>query len=236
MRRLDELIALASVASQYGGIYATHMRSEGQAEMEALDEAIRIGREAHLPVEIFHLKVSGKIALGLDAESCGENRSGARDSGVDIAADMYPYLAGATALASCLPPWVADGGTRKLLERLRDPAMRHRESKPEMAADHPGWENLYFDSGGAPGVMISGVVNADLKKYDGKTVAKWRRAKRRIRSMRCLILFLPTKRRPERIYFIANEEDLQYGLKQRWTSIGFDANETSLDGPIYELT
>ena len=150
-----------------------------------------------------------------------------------MTADMYPYLAGATALASCLPPWVADGGTPKLLERLRDPAVRQR-IKAEMAADHPSWENLYFDSGGAPGVMISGVVNPELKKYDGKTVAEMAASEKKDALDALFDFILADKAQTGALYFIANEEDLQYGLKQRWTSIGLDANETSLDGPIFE--
>jgi len=226
------LVALASVASRYGGIYATHMRSEGQAEMEAIDEAIRIGRDAHLPVEIFHMKVSGKTRWGSMAKVVAKIEA-ARESGVDVAADMYPYLAGATALASCLPPWVADGGTAKLLERLRDPAVRQK-IKAEMAADHPSWENLYFDSGGAPGVMISGVVNPELKKYDGKTVAEMAASEKKDPLDALFDFILADKAQTGALYFIANEEDLQYGLKQRWTSIGLDANETSLDGPLFE--
>lgn len=230
--KTDELVALASVASQYGGIYATHMRSEGQAEMEAIDEAIRIGRDAHLPVEVFHMKVSGKTRWGSMPKVVAKIEA-ARESGVDVAADMYPYLAGATALASCLPPWVADGGTPKLLERLRDPAVRQR-IKAEMAADHPSWENLYFDSGGAPGVMISGVVNPELKKYDGKTVAEMAASEKKDPLDALFDFVLADKAQTGALYFIANEDDLQYGLKQRWTSIGLDANETSLDGPIFE--
>ncbi len=230
--KTDELVALASVASQYGGIYATHMRSEGETEMEAIDEAIRIGRGAHLPVEIFHMKVSGKTRWGSMPKVVAKIEA-ARESGVDVAADMYPYLAGATALASCLPPWAADGGTAKLLERLRDSAVRQR-IKAEMAADHPSWENLYFDSGGAPGVMISGVVNPELKKYDGKTVAEMAASEKKDPLDALFDFILADKAQTGALYFIANEEDLQYGLKQRWTSIGLDANETSLDGPIFE--
>jgi N-acyl-D-amino-acid deacylase len=230
--KTDELVALASVASQYGGIYATHMRSEGQAEMEAIDEAIRIGRDAHLPVEIFHMKVSGKTRWGSMPKVVTKIEA-ARESGVDVAADMYPYLAGATALASCLPPWVADGGTAKLLERLRDPAVRQK-IKAEMGADHPNWENLYFDSDGATGVMISGVVNPELKKYDGKTVAEMAASEKKDPLDALFDFILADKAQTGALYFIANEEDLQYGLKQRWTSIGLDANETSLDGPLFE--
>jgi dihydroorotase/N-acyl-D-amino-acid deacylase len=140
--KTEELIELARVAGQYGGIYASHMRSEGTSEMAAVDEAIRIGREAGLPVEIFHLKVSGKPRWGSMVKVV-EKIQAARDSGLDIRADQYPYLAGGTALASALPPWVADGGVAKLLERLKDPKIRER-IKGEMASDHKEWENLYW--------------------------------------------------------------------------------------------
>jgi N-acyl-D-amino-acid deacylase len=230
--KTDELIALAKVASQYGGIYATHMRSEGQTEMQAVDEALEIGREADLPVEIFHLKVSGKSRWGSMPKLVAKIQA-ARDSGENVAASMYPYLAGATALASSLPPWVADGGTDKLLARLHDPAVRRR-IKAEMAADHPGWENLYFDSGGASGVMISGVVNPDLKKYDGDTVAQMAAAEKKDPLDALFDFVIADNAQTGALYFIANEQDLQYGLKQRWTSIGLDAPETSLDGPIFE--
>lgn len=230
--KTDELIALAKVASQYGGIYASHMRSEGQTEMQALDEALRIGREADLPVEIFHLKVSGKSRWGSMPKVIAKIQA-ARDSGLNVAASMYPYVAGATALASCLPPWVADGGTAKLLERLHDPADRRR-IKAEMAADHPGWENLYFDSGGPSGVMISGVVDPDLKKYDGKTVAQMAAAEKKDPLDALFDFVIADNAQTGALYFIASEQDLQYGLKQPWTSIGLDANETSLDGPIFE--
>jgi dihydroorotase/N-acyl-D-amino-acid deacylase len=133
--KTEELIELAKIASQYGGIYGTHMRSEGQMEPEAIAEALRIGREANLPVEIFHLKVSGKTRWGNMPKIVGQIQA-ARDAGQDVTADMYPYIAGGTALASSLPPWVADGGMEKLLQRLREPATRLR-IKAEMAADHP---------------------------------------------------------------------------------------------------
>jgi N-acyl-D-amino-acid deacylase len=230
--KTEELIALAKVASEYGGIYATHMRSEGQTEVAALNEAIEIGRQANLPVEVFHLKVSGKSRWGTMPKLVAQIQA-ARDSGLSIAANMYPYLAGATALASSLPPWVANGGTGKLLARLHDPAVRKR-IKTEMAADHPEWENLYFDSGGASGVMISGVVNPELKKYDGMTVAQMAQAEGKDPPDALFDFIIADQAQTGALYFIANEQDLQYGLKQRWTSIGLDANETSLDGPLFE--
>ena len=230
--KTDELIVLARVASQYGGIYASHMRSEGATEMQAIDEAIRIGREAQLPVEIFHLKVSGKPRWGTMPQVVAKIQA-ARETGLDVRADMYPYLAGATALASCLPPWVADGGAARLLERLRDPATRRR-IKLEMAADRPGWENLYYDSGGPSGVMLSGIVNPDLKKYDGKTVAQMARAEGKQPLDALIDFILADHAETGALYFIASEQDLQFGLKQPWTSIGLDANELSPDGPLYE--
>jgi N-acyl-D-amino-acid deacylase len=230
--KTDELIALASVASQFGGIYASHMRSEGQTEMNAIDEAIRIGREAKLPVEIFHLKVSGKARWG-NMTLVVKKIQAARDSGVDVAADMYPYLAGATALASALPPWVADGGMARLLARLHDPAAR-RKIKLEMAGDHPGWENLYFDAGGAGGVMIASVANSALKKYEGKTVAEMAALEHKEPLDALMDFVIADKGQTGALYFIASENDLQTGLKQPWTSIGLDYNEMSLDGPIFE--
>jgi N-acyl-D-amino-acid deacylase len=228
----EELIALGKVAAQYGGLYATHMRSEGQSEMAAIDEAIRIGREAQLPVEIFHLKVSGKTRWGGMPQVIAKLQA-ARDSGLDIAADMYPYTAGGTALASSLPPWMADGGMEKLLARLQDPATRRR-IVAEMAQDHDDWENLYLDCGGGSGVMISAVVNPALKKYDGMTVAEMAKAENKPEMDALFDFILADKGQTDALYFMANEKDLQYGLKQPWTSIGLDAGETSLDGPLFE--
>ena len=230
--KIEELIELARVAAHYGGIYASHMRSEGATEMQALDEAMRIGREAGLPVEIFHLKVSGKTRWGSMAREV-EKIQAARDSGLDIRADQYPYIAGATALASSLPPWVADGGVGKLLERLRDRQTRER-IKRELGSDHPDWENLYFDCGGAEGVMISGVYNPELKKYDGMSVAQMAKEMGKPELDALFDFILVDGAQTGAIYFFASEQDLVYGLKQPWTSIGLDANELSLDGPLYE--
>ena len=151
--KTEELIELAKVAAKYDGIYGTHMRSEGQSEIQAIEEALRIGREAQIPVEIFHLKVSGKTRWGSMPKIVAMIQA-ARDAGQDVTANMYPYIAGGTALASSLPPWVADGGQQKLLERLKDPAVRQK-IKLEMASDHPDWENLYFDSGGGNSLKVS---------------------------------------------------------------------------------
>jgi dihydroorotase/N-acyl-D-amino-acid deacylase len=231
--KTEELIELAKVAAQYGGIYATHMRSEGLNEVAAVREALRIGEEAHLPVEIFHLKVSGKSRAGKMIEIVRMIQE-ARDRGQDVTADMYPYVAGATALASSLPPWVADGGMDKLLERLRDPAVRQRIKTEMSATGERTWENLYLDAGGASGVMVASVVNPELKQYTGKTVAEIATAQKKEPLDALMDFVLADKGLSSALYFIASEEDLQTGLRQPWTSIGLDANEMSLDGLLFE--
>jgi N-acyl-D-amino-acid deacylase len=241
--KAEELIELAKVAAQYGGIYASHMRSEGLNEVAAVREALRIGQEAHIPVEIFHLKVSGKSRAGKMVEIVRMIQE-ARDQGQDVTADMYPYLAGATALASSLPPWVADGGMNKLLERLRDPAVRQRIKTEMSATGERTWENLYLDAGGAQGVMVASVVNPDLKQYTGKTVAEIaemqnaaddKPAQQRKDPLDTLFDFvLADNGLSGALYFIASEEDLQTGLRQPWTSIGLDASEMPLDGLLFE--
>jgi N-acyl-D-amino-acid deacylase len=230
--KTKELIELAKVAAQYGGIYASHMRSEGKSEVAAIDEALRIGREAGLPVEIFHLKVVGQPRWGTMPQIIAKLQA-ARDAGQDVTADMYPYLAGGTAMVSALPPWMADGGMDKLLERLRDPAIRAR-IKHELAEEHPDWENLYLGSGGASGVMLASVLNKDLKPLTGKTIAQIAQEQKKDPLDTLFDLVLADKGQASALYFIANENDLQYGLKQPWTSIGLDAGEMPLDGPLYE--
>ncbi|HEV2114818.1 MAG TPA: D-alanyl-D-alanine carboxypeptidase/D-alanyl-D-alanine-endopeptidase, partial [Terriglobales bacterium] len=201
--KTDELVELAKVASHYGGIYATHMRSEGQGEIAAINEALRIGQEAHLPVEIFHLKVSGKSRWGSMPKIVGMIDA-ARNSGQDVSADMYPYLAGGTALASSLPPWVADGGTEKMLARLHEPAVRARIKREITSGDHPDWENLYFDSGGPTGVMVAGIVNPDLKKFNGMTVAQIAAAEHKEPLDALMDLVIADKAQPGALYFIAS--------------------------------
>ncbi len=228
----DELIALAKVAAEHGGIYATHMRSEGATETNALDEAIRIGREAGLPVEIFHLKVAGKTRWGTMPQIVSKIQA-ARDEGLDIRADQYPYVAGSTALASVLPPWVAEDGVDKLLARLRDPEIRAR-IKAEMGADHREWENLYYDSGGGSGVVISVVFNPELQRYAGKTLSEISQIEQKSELDALFDFILADKALTGALFFIASENDLTYALKQPWTSICLDANELSLDGPLFE--
>jgi len=230
--KTEELVELAKAAAQYGGLYGSHMRSEGQSEVKAIEEALTIGREAHIPVEIFHLKVTGKSRWGSMPKIVGMIQS-ARDAGQDVSADMYPYLAGGTALASALPPWAADGGIDKLLERLHDPQIRAR-IKREMATDHEDWENLYVDSGGAAGILVSGIENPALKNLDGKTIDAIAKLQNKPPLDALMDLVIADKAQTGALYFLASESDLQFGLKQPWTSLCLDAAELSLDGPLFD--
>lgn len=230
--KTDELIALAKVSAQYGGIYATHLRSEGATQMAALDEAIRIGSEARLPVEVYHLKVSGRPRWGTMPRVVARIQA-AREAGVDIRADQYPYLVGAAPLAASLPPWVADGGVEKLLGRLRDQETRAR-IKSELAMDHKDWENMYHDSGGGSGILISQVFHPELQKYDGKTVAEVAAMQGKPQLDALFDFIIADKALTGALYSLASEQDLTYALKQPWTSICLDASELSLDGPLFE--
>ena len=157
----DELVELAKVARQYGGIYATHQRSEANALDESLHEVFEIARRAKIPVEIWHLKTAYKKNWGRMPEILNKIKQ-ARASGLDVSADIYPYIAGSTSLSSCLPPWAQEGGVEKMLERLRESATRERIKK-EISEDHKDWENIYLGSGGAGGVLIGSVVNRDIE-------------------------------------------------------------------------
>ena len=181
--------------------------------MAALDEAIRIGREGKLPVEIFHLKVAGKDRWG-QMPLVVKKIEAARQSGVDIAADMYPYLAGATALSSALPPWVADGGPGKIAARLHDPKMRTR-IKLEMAMSHADWENLYLAAGGAGGVMIASVVSPKLKKFEGKTVAEMATSMHKLPIDALMDFVIEDNLQTGALYFIASEPDLRTASRNR---------------------
>src|SRR6185437_11883234 len=156
----DELIALASVASQYGGIYATHMRNEGDGEMEALAETARIAREAHIPVEIFHLKTAGKPNWGKMPQVVAFIDK-ARSEGLDIEADTYAYTAWANGMSAFIPPWAHDGGNEKLIERLRNPQMRARIRK-EMLTPSKSWDNEWQEIAGPEGVLLCELHNPVL--------------------------------------------------------------------------
>ncbi|HXZ20459.1 MAG TPA: amidohydrolase family protein, partial [Candidatus Acidoferrales bacterium] len=168
--KTDELIALASVAAEYGGIYATHMRSEGDAIGAALDETFRIGREAHIPVEIWHLKAAGRANWGRMSEIVTRIEQ-ARASGVDVGADTYGYSAWFNTFYAFIPPWAHDGGDAKLVERLKDPEVRARIRK-EMDTPSKDWDNEWDEVRDANKILVCVVHNPALRELQGKTIAQ----------------------------------------------------------------
>jgi len=214
----EELIEVCKVVSEHGGLYITHMRSEGDALLEAIDEAVHIGREASLPVEIYHLKAAGKANWGKMAQAIARIEA-ARAEGIDVTADMYPYSASGTGLEAVLPPWSAAEG--KFFENLRDPATRER-IRAEVLAPSGGWEALAHGAG-PEGVMPVGLERPENAQYIGKSLAE-------IAAMRgqhwidsVFDLLLSEQQRIGTIYFVIDEANMHLGLRQPWVGISTDA-------------
>jgi dihydroorotase/N-acyl-D-amino-acid deacylase len=226
--KTDELIALAEEASRYGGGYATHMRSESDDILPALDEAIRIGREARIPVEIWHLKVAGKRNWGRMQEVVARIES-ARRTGVDIAADTYAYTAWFNELSAMVPPWAHDGGKAKLLGRLRDPAMRRR-IRHDM--ETPGsWENnAWQEISGPEAILIGAVQNPKLRSLQGKTLAEVARSRKTDPIDALLDLLIEDEGYTSVAVFGMSEPDVVLALQQRWVSINNDSQGTAPNG------
>jgi dihydroorotase/N-acyl-D-amino-acid deacylase len=226
--KTDELIALATEAARYGGIYATHMRSEGDAITQALDETLRIGREAHIPVEIWHLKVAGKENWGRMGEVLARLNA-ARAAGVDVTADTYAYTAWSNDLSAFIPPWAHAGGKDQLVARLRDPATRERIRK-ELLAPATSWDNEWNEIQGPQDVMITSVLNPKLVQFQGKRLtdiaAAWH-----VDPMVALFDFLVA----DDAYsycavFAMSEPDVSLALQQPWVSINNDSEGASPEG------
>lgn len=231
--KTEELIELAKVAARYGGVYATHMRNESNSIMPAIDEAIRIGKEANIPVEIFHLKMAGKQNWGKMRDVIAKIEN-ARSSGLDITADQYPYVAGATSLGASVPPWAHEGGTAKFVERLKDPATREKLKK-EMRAPSDKWENFYLGAGGGGGVLIASVLNRDLAKYEGKRINEIARMMGEKDELDSLFdLLIADNAQTGMIIFLMSEDDVKLALRQPWVSVGIDHGEVALTGPLAE--
>jgi dihydroorotase/N-acyl-D-amino-acid deacylase len=226
--KTEELIALASEAARFGGVYATHMRSESKDILSALDEAIRIGREAKLPVEIWHLKVAGKSNWGRMGQVVAKIDS-ARRAGVDLAADTYGYTAWFNSLSAMVPPWAHDGGTTKLIERLRDPAARRRIRRDMLT---PGsWENNEWqDIRGPDAILIGAVQNPALLPLQGKTLAEIARQKKADPIDALLDLLIEDQAYTYVAVFGMAEPDVVLALKQPWVSINNDSQGTAPDG------
>ena len=214
----EELVEVAAVASRYGGIYVTHMRSEGDHLLEAIDEAVEIGRRAHLPVEIYHLKATGRHNWHKMPAAIAHIQA-ARDAGVDVTADMYPYPGSGTGLDSVLPPWIAAGGT--YFETLADPAVQERV-RAEVLVPSGEWEALAHGIG-PEGVMPVGFEQPENLQYRGKRLSE-------IASMRgqhwldtVITLLLSERQRIFTIYFGIDEGNLALTLRQPWVKISTDA-------------
>src|SRR5205085_847702 len=228
--KTDELIELAKVAQKYGGIYATHQRSEANAIDSSLGEVFQIGREARIPVEIWHLKTAYKRNWGRMPEIL-RRIADARSRGLNIAANVYPYTAASTALSACLPPWALDGGTEKMLERLRDPATRER-FKREIMTDANDWENIYLGSGGANGVLIGSVVNPSLEATQGKRLSEIAAEQRKEPLDALFDLIIADRGQTGAIYFMMSEDDLRAALRSPFVSICTDSGARATDGPL----
>jgi dihydroorotase/N-acyl-D-amino-acid deacylase len=224
----EELIALAAEAAKYGGIYATHMRSEGDAIIPALDEAIRIGREAHIPVEIWHLKAAGKANWGRMPEIVAHIQQ-ARDTGVDITADTYAYPAGFNTFSAIIPPWAHDGGDAKLVERLKDPAMRARIRK-EMETPGGNWDNEWQEVTGPEGFLVGAVANPKLLPLQGKTIAEIAKIWGKDPFDTIFDLLIEDQAFTSVALFIMSEPDIALALEQPWVSICNDSEGTAPDG------
>ncbi|HEV7798003.1 MAG TPA: D-aminoacylase [Pyrinomonadaceae bacterium] len=228
--KTDEIVELAKVARQYGGIYATHQRSEANALDESLAEVFEIARRAQIPVEIWHLKTAYKKNWGRMPEVLRKIRR-ARAAGLDIAADIYPYIAGSTSLSACLPPWALEGGTEKMLSRLQEARIR-QQLKTEIVTDSKDWENIYLGSGGASGVLIGSVVNRDLEAMQGKRLSQIAQEQRKDPLEALFDLILADHGQTGAIYFMMSEADLRAAMRAPFVSFCTDSGARANDGPL----
>lgn len=224
----EEIIALAKVAARYGGSYITHQRSEDDAIDASLDEVFRIAREAGLPAQIFHLKTScqknwRRMPQVLDRIEA------ARAEGLDVSADQYPYIAGENGLDADLPLWVRDGGRDKMVERLKDPALRER-IKRELLTEDPSWTNEYLCTGGPSGILIASVLNPVLKKYEGKTIAQIAESERKDPRDVIMDIVAADRGNSYQIIFMMNEDDVRTALRHPLVSMCTDSGAVAEDG------
>lgn len=226
--KTDELIALSKVAAEYGGMYISHIRSEGNRLLEALDELIRIAKEAGLPAEIYHLKAAGAANWPKMDQAIAKIDS-ARAAGLRITADMYTYPAGATGLDASMPPWVQEGGLQEWRKRLQDPAIRARVKK-EMATPTDTWENLYLGAGSPEKVLLVGFKTDSLKKYTGKTLAEVARIKGTSPEETAMDLVVQDNSRVGTVYFLMSEANIRKQVVLPWVSFGSDEESSAPEG------
>lgn len=225
--KTDELIALATEGGKFGGIYATHMRNESDTVLESIDETLRIGREAHVPVEIWHLKVAGKSNWGRMPEVVAKINA-ARAAGADVTADTYAYTAWGNGFSAFIPPWAHDGGTAKLVERLKDPATRERIRK-DMLTPSKDWDNEWQEIPGPDAIMISDVEKPELLPLQGKRLSEiaklWNKD-----PMDALFDLLIQDPSTGVAVFGMSQPDVTLALQQPWVSVDNDSEGTSPEG------
>lgn len=224
----EELIELCKVASRFGGMYITHMRSEGNSIFAAVEETIRIAREANIPAEIYHLKLAGTDNWN-KLDSVVSMIDAAHKEGLQITADMYTYPAGATGLDAAMPPWVQEGGIHQWMKRMKDPAIRKRVVN-EMRTRTDKWENLLLMAGSADNVMLVGFANDSLKRYTGKTLAAVAKLYGKSVEETAMDLVIADSTRISTVYFMMSEDNIRRQLQLRYVSLGSDAESSAPEG------
>jgi dihydroorotase/N-acyl-D-amino-acid deacylase len=230
----EELTALARVAARYGGAYFTHQRSESGRIDQSLEEVFTIARGAHIRTQIWHLKTAYRPQFGRMADVLKKIED-ARASGIDVAANMYPYTRGSNGLDANLPPWVREGGREPLLKRLADPAVRERV-KADMAHEAKDWENQYLGAGGAEGVLVAEVLDPKLKHYEGQTIAEIAKAEGKDPRDALIDIVIADRANAACIMSIMDEQDVRTALAHPLTSFGTDSQAKATDGPLSHET
>lgn len=228
--KTDEIVELAKVARQYGGIYITHQRSEANAIDDSMKEVFEIARRANIPAEIWHFKTAYQKNWGRMPEML-RRVAAARRRGLKITADVYPYVAGSTSLSACLPPWALEGGTDRMIARLKDPQTRTRLKK-EITTDSKDWENIYLGSGGPSGILIANVVNRDLDSSQGKRLSEIANEQNKDPLDALLDFIIADHGQTGAIFFMMKESDMLAALKSPFVSICTDNGARATDGPL----
>jgi N-acyl-D-amino-acid deacylase len=226
--KTEELIELCKVAAKFQGKYISHMRSEGNRLLEALDELIRISREAGIPAEVYHIKAAGQPNWG-KIDDLLSRIEAAQKEGLKITADMYTYTAGGTGLDACLPPWTEDGGYPALFKRLRDPATREK-IKAQVQTPSDDWENMYLAAGGPEHILLGQFKSKTLKPLTGKTLAEVAKMRGKEPIDTAMDLIAEDESRIGTIYFMISEENIKKELAKPWISFGSDEASQAPEG------
>ena len=226
--KTDELIELCKVAAKYQGKYISHMRSEGNQLLQALDELIRIARQANIPAELYHIKAAGRKNWG-KIDSLLSRIESAQKDGLKIRANMYTYTAAGTGLDACLPPWTEEGGYPALFKRLRDPATRAKIAA-EVKIDTDKWENLYLAAGSPDKILLVGFKSEKLKPLTGKSLAEVAKIRGKDPIETIMDLIAEDESRIDSIYFLMSEENVKKEIKKPWISFGSDEASQAPEG------